>query len=191
MSPIQAVGSQQRRGYTLLELVIVVSVLGIIAAIVVPNTGADSDEKLRLAAEEVAGAIRFARSETLRTGEVHGLTVSQVTQKVTVKKYDVTTDPISSLGTLIHPIDKQPYDFNVNTKSTTRGVTISNSQDVFSYTGLGERRSLIFDAYGTPKWIVGSGPTTYLLSDSNIELSFKGQQRVVRVAAITGRVTVQ
>ena len=181
----------QERGYTLLELVIVVAILGMIAAVAVPSVSQGSDEKLRLAATEVASAIRFARSEALRTGEGHGLTVSQSTQKVTVNKYDLTTAPISTLGTLTHPIDKQPYDFNVNTRSTTQGVLISNTQDVFNYTGLGGRRSLIFDAYGTPKWIVGSGPTTYLLSDGDIELSYGGQQRVVSVAPITGRVTVQ
>jgi len=183
---------KEERGYTLLELVIVVSVIALIAAIAVPalnSTG--SDEKLNLAAEKVASAIRFARSEAIRTGEGHGLTVSQVTQQITVKKYDLSTAPISTLGTLIHPIDKQRYDFNVSTGSTTQGVTISNTHDVFNYTDLGGRRSLLFDAYGTPKWIVGSGPTTHLLSDGKIELSYGNAQLVVSVAPITGRVTVQ
>lgn len=182
---------KEERGYTLLELVIVVAVLAIIAAIAAPSVSTDSDSRLRLAAAEVASAIRFARSEALRTGEGHGLTVSQVTQKVTVKKYDLTTAPISTLNTLVHPVDKQPYDFNINTRPRTQGVFISNSQDAFNYTGLGGRRSLIFDATGTPKWIVGAGPTTYLLSDGGVELSYRGQQRVVNVAPITGRVTVQ
>lgn len=183
MSPFQC-------GYTLTELIIVVTILGIIAAIAVPAFS-NSDGRLELAAAEVADAIRFARSETLRTGEAHGLTVSHITQQITVKKYDLSTAPISTLYTLTHPINKQPYDFNVSTKSTTRGVTISNIHDVFNYAGLGSRRSLVFDANGTPKWIVGSGPTTHLLSDGNIELSYGSQKRVVSLAPITGRVTVQ
>ena len=182
---------REERGYTLLELVIVVTILGIIAAVAVPRLSSGSDAKLRLAAEEVASAIRFARSEAIRTGEGHGLTISQATQKITVEKYDLTTAPISTLYTLTQPIDKQPYDFDINARSTTQGVTISNSQDVFNYTGLGRRRSLIFDAYGTPKWIVGSGPTTYLLADGIVELSLGNKQRFVSVAPITGRVTVQ
>lgn len=178
-------------GYTLVELVITVTIIAVIAAIAMPATSLGTNDRLNLAAMEVASAIRFARSEAVRTGEAHGLTVSQATQKVTVKKYDVTTAPISTIDILTHPVNKQPYDFNVNTRSSTRGVTISNSQDVFNFTDLGGRRSLIFDATGLPKWIVGSGPTTYLLSDSNIELSYGNQQRVVSVAPITGRVTIQ
>lgn len=182
---------QGQRAYTLVELVIVVTILAVVAAVAVPNLSSGSEAKLRLAAEEVASAIRFARSEAIRTGEGHGLTISQSTQKVTVKKYDLTTAPISTLYTLAQPIDKQPYDFNVNTRSTTQGVTISNSQDAFNYTGLGRRRSMIFDAYGTPKWIVGSGPTTYLLEEGIVELSLGNKQLFVNVAPITGRVTVQ
>ena len=182
-------GKQQ--AYTLLEMLIAVTIVALVATIALPSLSTGDEKKLDLAATEVANAIRFARSEALRTGEGHGLTVSQATQQVTVKKYDLTTAPISTLGTLTHPVDKKPYDFNINTGSTTSDVTISNSQDVFNFTGLGRRRSLIFDANGTPKWIVGSGPTTHLLSDGNIELSYGRQQRVVSVAPITGRVTVQ
>ena len=183
--------AKEERGYTLLELVIVVAVLAIVAAIAIPSFSPASDQKLRLAAEEVASAIRFARSEAIRTGEGHGLTISQATQKVTVKQYDISSAPISTLGTLIHPIDKQPYDFNVNTSTTTKGVTISNSSDVFNYGSEGRRRSLLFDAQGTPIWIVGSDPTRHLLVDGTVELSYGSQQQFVHVAQITGRVTVQ
>ena len=183
--------AQHERGYTLLELVIVVSVLGLIAAIALPSMSPASDRKLDLAAEEVASAIRFARSEAIRTGEGRGLTISQATQKVTVKNYDIAIVPIVTLGTLNHPINKQPYDFNVNTSSVTTGVTISNSSDVFDYGSEGRRRSLLFDAHGTPIWIVGSDPTRHLLVDGTVELSYGNDQRFVSVAPITGRVTIQ
>ena len=180
-----------QRGYTLLELLVVAIIVGLVASVAIPSSSPVDSAKLDLVAAEVAGALRFARGEALRTGEGHGLTVSQVTQKVTVMKYDLTTAPISTLFTLPHPVNKHPYDFNVSTNPGTEGVIISNSQDVFNYTGLGRRRSLIFDANGTPKWIVGSGPTTYMLSDGTIELSYENHQRLVSVAPITGRVTIQ
>ncbi len=179
------------QGYTLIELVVVVAILAVIAAVAVPNMRLGSDTKLRLAAEQVADAIRFARSEAIRTGEGHGFTVSQVTQEVTVEKYDISSSPIIALGTLTHPVDKQPYDFNVNTSNATAGVSIGNSVDAFDYGPQGRRKSVIFDANGTPVWVEGSDPTRHLLQDGTIELSYGGGQLDVSVTPITGRVTVQ
>lgn len=182
-------GKQQ--AHTLLEMLIAVTIIALVATVALPSLSTGDAKKVDLAANEVATAIRFARSEAIRTGEGHGLTVSQATQKVTVKKYDLTTAPISEMNILTHPINKHPYDFNVNTSPSSKGVTISNVEDVFDYTDLGRRRSLIFDGSGTPKWIVGAGPTTYLLGDGTIELSYKKHQRRVSVAPVTGRVTVR
>lgn len=189
-SPCSGLRSATSRGYSLLELAVVVAIVAVLAAVALPGLSPAEDEKLDLAAAHVAEAIRHARAEALRTGEAHGLTISQTTQQVTVERYDLTTDPISAVATLIHPIDKQPYDFNINTTPATAGVSISNSQDVFDYTGLGRRRSLVFDTNGTPLW-VDTGPATYLLKDGSVELSYGNGQRLVGVAAITGRVTVQ
>ena len=183
--------SAAHRGYTLLELIVVVSILAVLAAIALPTFNPSESEKLELAAMHVAEAIRYARTEALRTGEAHGLTISQVTQEITLNQYDLSTAPITAVATPIHPIDKQPYDFNVETMPSTSGVRIVNTQDVFSYTGLGRRRSLVFDANGTPIWVVGSGPTTYLLSDGTVELRYGNQERRVRVAQLTGRVTIE
>jgi prepilin-type N-terminal cleavage/methylation domain-containing protein len=179
------------RGYTLLELMIVVIILATIAAIAVPGSVQGSDQKLRLAAAEVAGAIRFARSEAMRTGEGYGVTVDQATQTVTVNRYDLGTAPVAAVGIPINPVTKKPYDYNVYTKADTRGVTISNSQDAFDFSGFGRRKDLIFDRNGIPKWLAGAGPTTHLLSDGTVLLSYGNQQLSVRVAPITGRVTEQ
>jgi len=190
MSPLQTAVTAQR-GYSLLELLIVIALLALIASVAAPSFDRNDDLKLDRAAEAVAAALRFARSEAIRTGAEHGLTISQDTQKVTVQRYDMTNSPISALYTLTNPLDKQPYDFNVNTARGTEGVTISNADDVFNFSGLGRRRSLIFDGIGVPKWFVASTSTTYLLAEAKVELSYEGRQRVVDLAPMTGRVTVQ
>lgn len=181
----------KRQGHTLVEMLIVVTIVGLVATLAMPSLSSNDVAKLDAATGEVVDAIRFARSEAIRTGEGHGLTVSQDTQRVTVKQYDISVAPIITLATVTHPISKQAYDFNVNTGAGTQGVTISNSSDVFDYGSPGRRRSLLFDASGTPIWIIGSSPTRYLLVDGTVELSYSGRTRDVRVAPVTGRVTVQ
>ena len=179
------------RGYSLLELLIVIALLGMVAAIAVPTSNNNDALKLDRAATNVANAFRFARSEAIRTGKGHGLTVSQATQAVTVRAYDLTTTPIGTLATLTHPVSKQPYQFNIETDPGTAGVIIKNSVDVFEYEDVGRRRSIIFDASGTPLWIISTGPIGYPLTEATVELQYGDQERVVNVAPMTGRVSTQ
>lgn len=179
------------KGYSATELLVVVIIVGIIAAAAVPRFSASDSQKLELAATQVAEAIRFARSESMRTGNVHGVTVDQGTQRVRVREYDLSTDPVSGTVTLRHPLSKQPYDFDFDTEVTTMGVQVSNTQDVFDFVGAGRRGSVLFDANGVPMWIVAAGPTTHNLNTGIVELSMGGVQRNVQLAPFTGRVTIQ
>lgn len=179
------------QGYSATELLVVTIIIGIIAAAAVPKFSASDLYKLDLAATRVAEAIRFARSESMRTGLVHGVTISQTSQQVTVSEYDLTSDPVSPTVTLRHPLTKQLYDFDFDNDPTTLGVLISNGTDVFDYTGLGLRKTLLFNANGVPVWVEAAGPTTYNLTTGTVELSTGGVQRDVQVAPYTGRVTIQ
>lgn len=178
-------------GHTLTELLVVVALIAALSAVAVPSFNGARDQKLELAASFVAAAIRHARAEALRTGVAHGVTISQVTQQVTVVQWDLSTQPATALVTLTDPLSKQPYTFSVDATPATAGVRISNTQDIFDYTGLGRRRSLMFDANGTPLWTVTTGPMTHLLAEGDIRLSLSGTDRLVRVAPLTGRVTIE
>ena len=177
-------------GYSLLELLAVVMILGIAATVAIPDISTTDSDKLDLAAEEIAQAVRFARSESLRTGEVHGVQISQDTQRVVAYRANLTTTPVSIGSVLYHPVSKQQLDFDVDTGSMTEGVKITNAQDPFLY-GMGRRKNLLFDETGVPIWIVNSTGSTYVLQDGTVQLRYGSDSRSVRVAQITGRVTVQ
>ena len=178
-------------GISLLELTVVVAILGIIALVVVPEVSSTDPYKLDLAAEQVAQAIRFARSEAMRTGKHHGVTISQVTQEITVKQWDITTNPVSTKSIPYDPLRKQTFNFDVSELTLAPGVHISNSSDIFLYDGVGRRRSLIFDPLGLPVWIIGSDDSIYRLEEGIVQLSAGQGQRSISVAPITGRVTIQ
>ncbi|MBK7079774.1 MAG: GspH/FimT family pseudopilin [Betaproteobacteria bacterium] len=65
-------GAARPRGVTLLELLIVLSIMGIVAAMVVPMLGGGvSTTELRSSARQMAAALRLARSEALSTRREH------------------------------------------------------------------------------------------------------------------------
>ena len=161
------------------------------ALVVIPDASPTSQQKLDLAANQIAQALRFAQSEALRTGEHHGVTISQATQAITVKKWNITTDPVSTELIPYHPVNKQAFVFDADGMTLAPGVSITNSADIFNYLSIGRRRSLIFDPRGVPMWILGSDGSGYRLLDGIVELSNGQTQRTIAVAPLTGRVTVQ
>jgi len=182
---------QQQVGFSLLELSIVVLILGIMAIVVIPDSSPANQQKLDLVASQVAQALRFARAESLRTGAHYGVTISQATQTITLKKWDMTTAPVSTELVPYHPVNKRAFVFDADGMSLAPGVSITNSSDIFNYLTIGRRRSLIFDPQGVPMWMLGADDSVYRLLDASVELSNGRNQRSVAVAPLTGRVTIQ
>jgi Tfp pilus assembly protein FimT len=168
----------------------VVAILGVVAAAAIPGLRSGDGKRLDLAAEQVAQAIRYARSEALRSGQMHGIEISQNTQRVVVYRADLSTDPVGMAAILTHPVDKKPYDFDLNTAALVSGVRITNALDPFKY-ATGRRMNLLFSATGAPVWTVISSHTTYPLQDGMVQLDYGNQRRTVRVTPYTGRVTIQ
>jgi len=183
-------GVSRSHGVTLVELLVVVAIIGVVAVAATPFLSNADPQRLERVASEIAGAIRFARSESLRTGKVHGVEISQNTQRIKVYRADLTTTPVSKAEILHHPVARQPFDFDLDTAALMSGASIVNTQDPFLY-DTGRRKNLLFDAAGLPIWIVNATATTYILKDGVVQVSIGNLTRDVRVAPITGRVTVQ
>jgi len=179
MSPFQ-------RGYTLTELIIVVTILGIVAAILVPARSSSSDKSLDLAASKFAAAMRFARSESIRTGAPHGFRQESSAKRIRVFRLDTVTSPATIIYDVYHPIDKQLYDIDLDLESLAAADSL-NRTAVFRGT-CNQVGNIYFDGNGTP-WCVDPGTT--LVDRFEVDLVSGIASLTVKLDPITGRVTVQ
>lgn len=176
---------QQQYGYTLVELMIVVIVLAAIAAIAVPATSSNSDRQLDLAAQEFAAAIRFARSEAIRTGEPYGFHDHATQKQLQIFRLDTGSSPATLVYDVYHPIDKSLYDINFDLPP----VAVSSIDHTTVYRGTcNQRNRIYFDRNGTP-WC--SRPETILLDQFEARITLGTSVRTVTLDRITGRVTIQ
>lgn len=181
------------RGFSLLELVVVVAIVSVLAAVALPALGPSREQQLDLVVDRVADAIRIARNEAIRTGEVHAVEVLADTDEIIVSKPDmalaepyptgVTTNPAWILN---HPVTKQPMRMQLGSPEQGLGADLGGLPFAYS---LGNRHAVLLNAQGLP--FLKSSDTLYRLTDSQIEVTLDGLQRQVRLAAVSGRVTVQ
>ena len=176
----------RNRGYSLAELLIVVSLLSLIAAIAVPSSQSNNEKSLEFAADEFAAAMRFARTESIRTALPHGFRQESGAKRIRVFRLDTGTSPPTLIYDVYHPISKQLYDIQLDLDPFGAADTL-NRTAVYRGT-CNQQGNVYFDASGTP-WC--ADPETILLDTFAVDMALGVIIRTVSLDRVTGRVNVQ
>lgn len=174
-------------GFTLFELLLAVGIVGALAlALVMGVTASSEQRRLEVAAEEVAGALRFARDEARRAGAPHGVRITASESRIRVYELDTSGTPPVEQYTVYHPVHRQLYDVRLSEAPFTSGVEVQSSDFRFGGDPT-PKESVAFRATGS-----AISPEDLDLQDSgNVVLTHGGRVRTLSVAPRTGRVTIQ
>jgi Tfp pilus assembly protein FimT len=174
-------------GVSLAEMLAVVAILGLVAAIAIPQASSVTPQVADAAAAEVAHAIRFAQREAMRTGLYHVAEIDPATQTIRVfRLVSLASGAEDTDQPVMHPVDKQPYRINLAAQAARAVVTGS----VFTY-GADKTDDIAFGADGAPvKYAAGTAPTAPLSADGIVSLQSGAALRTVTVDKTTGRVTL-
>lgn len=179
--------AKQATGYTLVELLLVVGLLALVAAIAVPAFDTPDEASLDRAAAEVAAALRFAQAEAQRTGSAYGVIGNVGTSTLRVYRLDDSVNPPVVVYDVYDPFTKQPYSLSL--AKTTAGMTLASAH--FEYESIGAPLNFVGFAgeTGAPKY--NDSGTLRMLESGYFRIELDGLVRIVNVAPITGRVTAQ
>ena len=185
---MQNVPISRQEGLTLLELVVVVSVIAVIAAIAYPSVSGNDSRELDAAAAEFAAAIRFARSESIRTGKPHGFRFLTNQYRIRVFTVDTTVAPWTWVMDVYHPIDKDLYDYTFPAELTGSVTPVVHTPEFYGSDSCNRQGVIYFDESGTP-WCIE--PETVPVDSYRLDLTTGVANAAVVLDGITGRVTVQ
>jgi type II secretion system protein H len=175
-------------GLTMVELLLVVSILGLVAMVAIPSLSASDHAKLELAAEEFAQAMRFARSQAMQQGAPYGFRnpPGSGIKRIRVFRMDTTTNPWSPVYDVYHPLSKILYDIDLRTHALAYAEAVSRNTTFRGTCNM--VGNIYFDGHGTP-WC--ADPEDVLLDQLNVTFSSGPISRVVTLHGISGRVTLQ
>lgn len=162
------------RGFTIIEVVITIVLLGILAAALLPRTPIREAVTILGRAEQLASDIRYAQTLSMTTGARHCLALDPAAGPP-YSGYRLTNGAACNT-TVVHPA------------GLTQPISLCSSGTCFTATSL-PNDYVQFDGLGVPYAVAGSA--TALAANAVITISDAGGTKNITISHTTGRVVVQ
>lgn len=168
-----------RLGFTLVEILIVVIILGIAAAVIIPQIGSRSDLKAAAAARAIMADLVYAQNRSIAM------------QKMLYVQFDVSGQSYSALSSvspktvLQHPISKGDYQIKFGSNGTNGvgdATLVSANFDGNAVIG--------FDEMGSPYGVSATGAAVQLSIGKIQVKSGTGKTLQVSIEPYTGELSV-
>ena len=159
------------RGFTLVEVIIVVVILSIAAMMAIPMMSSAGSVQIRSAADAIAADLEYAKSMAISRQRMYSVVFDTSSES-----YQIQDDT----GTVIkHPV-KRGFDYIIDFKNDNRMKKV----DIFSV-NFDSTAAIKFDYLGSP--YNGSGSP---LNSGNITLQADGSAITVTVEPVTGFISI-
>ncbi len=167
--------AKSQRGFTLVEVLMVLLILGIAATIVIPMINDTSDLQVTSAARQIASTLLYAQTASISSQQQY-----QVVFDTGANSYEVQ----DSLGNVIvDPVAGSPYQIAYPNDRRTQNVSI----DTANFDG---SNTVWFDRLGAPYGgTISASPPP--LSTGQVEVRVKDKTMTITVEPVTGRITIQ
>lgn len=159
-------------GFTLIEVVVVVLLLGILAAMVIPQARNTRQDAVIAAAEQAAQGLQFAQSEAQKLNTPITVSFDIATNHYTISGPD---------GLLTNPATHEPYDIDPRTTTGEPELDITAAEF-----GTG-KTSITFSPSGEP---LQGGTTTPVTQGNAVVFGCGGFSRTINVTPVLGKITV-
>jgi prepilin-type N-terminal cleavage/methylation domain-containing protein len=173
-----------RPAFTLVEILVVVLILGIAAAVIVPSIGSRDDLKVASAARLVMADLIYAQNRSITTQQKH-----YVVFDTAARQYRISTSPTSTAA-IPHPVTKDPYvvKFGAGGTSGLEDIVLN----AVSFEG---KKTLAFDELGVPYYYDPAANATTATSTSGgstVKLTCGPTQALtIVIEPYTGEIRVQ
>jgi len=173
------IAKRKQRGFTLLDSLIVIVILGIIGMIIIPQfQGLIQETRLTEAAAEIVSGMQYAGNLAVRYRRPFGFQADAAGHWFKIYEYRYATDPaahtggaddpkVTAYGVVLNPLDKSWYIRNFADMENYRSVTFTDATIVFYPDGHSAS------------------------SDTTVTVGLGSRQKTITIDGTTGRIRTQ